>query len=442
MTRPRVLLFAAAAAIAGPLPLEGQEADSVSGEGSSTTVAASDSVEVVERRARRLAKADSIRATLVHPPARPPHSLGERVDGVLGVALVPVRVTVNGLSQLGFMAMDVLSSMNAAGVEPDAGSIGPRSGPAVGLDLVRYEPFYLEGDYSLRDSRTLGGGLAFGDPEARGARIGYRYEFHAQPHFWGIGPDTDPAAESDFLWERNLATVEAGVPLGSGLRVDAEAGFEENRLGPGGDDTAPDVVDVFDAASLFGLADQTRLVRAGGSVTWDRRSWHEFQRRGVLARLGATRWQGVDDTDTEFHRLEAEAHTYLPITDRHALAFRALAEMTRGETRSGIPFTHLASLGSSNGLRGYSGDRFRDRDLAALMSEYRYEIWRDEPSAVEGFLLWDMGGVARSLDELDRIRTSYGFGARVIKSESLLALAYVAFSSEETRVTLKFGWPF
>lgn len=451
LRRAFVPLLAATVAAVPPSSLRGQGTDSTARRPVATSAAATDSADEARRWAETLTRADSVRATLLQPPPRPPRGLGEEVDRALKVVLTPVWLTLAGLGELVKLATGVVSPQEAGsvvngvegvGLNFDVGSIGPRSGPAIGLEFERFSPLYVEAGYSLRNSRRLGAGLEFGDLDTRGLRVGYRYAYHTQPHFWGIGPDTEPALESDFLWERHLATAEGGVPLGPAARLRAEIGFEDNRVGRGRDDGAPDVIDTFGSTEPFDLAERTRFARAGGSVTLDRRSWRTIQRRGFLARLGATAWSGVDGTDSEFYRFDAEAQSYLPLTHRHALAFRALGEMTRGEPRSRIPFTHLASLGSTHGLRGFSSHRFRDRDLAALMTEYRYEIWRDEPAGVEGFLFLDAGGVARSLGELDRVRTAYGFGTRIIKGEDLLALWYLAFSSEETRFGLKFDWPF
>lgn len=413
--------------------------------------AADDSASHEARRAEALAAADSVRASFVRPPPRPPRGIGEVLDQALKVALAPAWLATTGLVDLADLATAVVSpdqagaaveAVEGLGLDVGVGSIGPRSGEAIKVDLVLLRPLYLEGGYSLRRYWRLGAGLEFGDADERGVRIGYRYAHHAEPSFWGIGPDTEAAFESDFLWKRHLVTAEGGLAVAANLRLEAAVGFEDNRVTGGADDGKPDVDDTFDPSELFGFAERTRLVHGGAAITWDRRTWHMIQRRGHLLRFGATAWEGVGGTDTDFHRLEGEAQTYLPLTHRHALAFRSLAEMTRGASRPEIPFFHLADLGSTHGLRGFPGYRFRDRDLAALMTEYRYEVWRDEPTGMEGFLFLDVGGVARSLSELDRLHTSYGFGARFIRSERLLALWYLAFSREETRFALKFGWPF
>lgn len=415
-----------------------------------------------------IAKADSIRASLVRPPPKPPSGVPVWLRTPAAVVTAPFRLLLKGAVEAGEAVTSAippgrvvgfLEELDEWGLDVDVGDIGPRSGEALELRLERYPPFVVEAGNSLRGSRRLALGIELGgaaevDEEEENielaatdhafwARGTYAYEYHDEPHFWGVGPDTPDIQESDFLWERHLVTADGRFLLTPSLRVGGVVGFEDNRTaGDGRDDGKPPVGLTFDPDRLFGLADQTQLVRAGASVTLDRTRWEGIQRRGFLAAFGLTGFEGVGGTDTDFHRFEAEAHAYLPITPRHGLAFRALGEMNRGESRHEIPFFHLAPLGSTRGLRGFPSWRFRDRDMAALMSEYRYEIWQDEPAGAEGFLFFDIGGVARSLDELDTLKTSWGLGVRFIKEEDLMGLVYLAFSEEETRVALKLDWPF
>lgn len=416
---------------------------------------AADSAREAARRAAAIARADSIRASLVQPPgsyepAPAEKALGTAVE-VLGT---PFRLAFAGLTAVAeavtsavppSRVIGVIEDAEEWGMEVDVSSVGPRSGEAIVLRFDRYEPFFVEGGQSLRGSRLARTGLVFGEPgsdSVPSALGAYTYQYNDEAHFWGIGPDTPDANESDFQWERHLVEAEGELPLGGGLHLGAVAGFEDNRVAGGNDAGKPDVPVNFDPSELFGLLDQTQLVHGGASLALDRFRWAGIQKRGYRLRFGLTAWEGVGGTDTDFHRFDLEAAGILPVSPRHALALRGLAEMTRGESRHEIPFVHLASLGSTEGLRGYPSDRFRDRDRVALMSEWRYEVWRDEPAGAEGFVFLDVGSVARSLDELATLRTSWGVGIRVLKERALLVLSYLAFSEEETRVALKFDWPF
>ena len=93
--------------------------------------------------------------------------------------------------------------------------------------------------------------------------------------------------------------------------------------------------------------------------------------------------------------------TFDPADDRHPvwspddtrLAFTS-EQKTGQEIRmrsvsgQGVPFYHLASLGSERGGRAYHQLRFRDLAMAAFMLEWRWEVWRElhERSRIEDLL--------------------------------------------------------
>ncbi len=120
-----------------------------------------------------------------------------------------------------------------------------------------------------------------------------------------------------------------------------------------------------------------------------------------------------------------------------------MGELNRGRD-GGVPFTHLASLGDKQGGRAYKRDRFRDRDLLALMSEWRYEVWRElhNRGRVEGFVFADAGSVDHRLADisLSQLRGSYGFGFRVLWDSQLRGITYLAIGGEGVRVDLDFSW--
>lgn len=62
----------------------------------------------------------------------------------------------------------------------------------------------------------------------------------------------------------------------------------------------------------------------------------------------------------------------------------------------------------------------------------------------EGIVFLDVGGVGRRLSDLGGadLRTSYGFGLRIVRSAELQALVTVAFGTGGSRADLRFDWPF
>lgn len=362
----------------------------------------------------------------------------------------PVRLVGEGVGHAAGRIQPVLRTadrkLEAWSLDVGFETLGPRSGPATLLRLGWPSPFFAEAGYSLNGTQRYAGGLQLGSATGRRLRAAVVHVDHDEPHFWGVGPATGPGRISDYRWRRLLGTVSGQIPLSDAVEIGAELGWERNRVRRGGDGGVTDLQDRFADDELAGLGEDPKFVRLGASLGWEQTRWLLLQRRGVGLTTGATAFLGRSGTRTDFVRFEADAHGNLALTDRHALAVRALLEANRGLDGDVVPFTHLASLGSDHGARGFARDRFRDRDLAALMGEYRYEIWRDAALGVgaEGVVLGDLGAVEHDLLEIDGsdLHPSYGLGVRVVKDAELLMFGYVAFSDEETRVNLLFEWPF
>lgn len=399
--------------------------------------------------------ADRLRAALDQPVGEPPADLLDLLSVPLKVAGVPAELAayaVKGLLWWRFRpgppnpALEALREAQRWGLQTEITGFGPRSGPGVGLRLWRFRPFVAETGISIRGSQRHVLGLELGPSEDRwGLRAEGGFRRFAEPHFWGVGPDSEEAEVADYRWDRWNVEGEAGVATGP-LVWNAGLGWEENRVDRGFDGSVPDLVDLADPDSLFGVGRDTRYLRARAGVTLDLTRRRGFQSRGFRSSLAAERFVGIEGTDSEFVRWNAELVGYLPLNPRQELALRGVAELNRPLGGRGVPFTHLASLGGSPNLRGHDRDRFRDRDLVALSSEWRYEIWRDKRGAAraEGLLFLDAGTVARRLDRLDAstLKTDYGVGMRAIAGADLAVLWYLALGGGESEFRVKFSWPY
>ena len=102
-----------------------------------------------------------------------------------------------------------------------------------------------------------------------------------------------------------------------------------------------------------------------------------------------------------------------------------------GESGRGVPFTHLAQLGDDEGLRGFSGRRFRDGARLAAQLEWRYEVYWHPGFAdqgLEGFAFTDAGAVGPTLGAIEwsDVRATPGLGLRYLKAGDARAEAYLA----------------
>lgn len=398
-----------------------------------------------------IARAAAIRDTLTRPLGRPPFDAIDALGLPLEAVAVPIRLAVDGVAWVvGRITLPgppsfpvrAVAAMRDWGAVPRVTSLGQRSGVALRVDIVRYEPFFLETGISVRGSQLHRTGLRWGDEEG-GIEASFMFRRDAEPRFWGIGSASREEARSIFLRDWQLAEVRAAVAWGP-FGLAGAAGYEDDRIDRGfGSDR--DLEDVFDPLP-FGAASRMSFLRAGTALELDLTHRSRFQRRGVRLGVSGELFRGVDGTPSDFHRLGGEAVGYLPLNARQLLAVRAFARVTRLDDGDGIPFYHLSTVGGAAGLRGFSTDRFRDRDAVGAMVEWRYEIWRElhQRSRAEFFVFFDEAGVTRSLDDLasSDLRASYGFGLRFVTLDGLVGYASLGFGEEGARVRVGDRWVF
>lgn len=398
--------------------------------------------------------ADALRAALERPPGEYGFDLYDGLSLPFRIALFPVevfghatRLVLRTLVRVGPPGPLVVVVRDARewGLIPVAGEFGARSGVGGGLRLVRFDPVFVEGAISVRGSQRHAVGVRVRESGSERSFEGtVSFRRFAEPHFWGPGPRSRPEDAADFRWDR--FRVEARgvpfVPVG-GLPVSFTLGFEENWVRRGFDGGVPDLEDVADPDTLFGLGARTRYARLGAQLALDLAHVRSLQGRGFVASVGSEAFLGVD-SDSRFLRWEGSATGYLPLNARQQLALRGRVTGHGPDGGRGVPFTHLAALGGDRGLRGFQRLRFRDRVAVVLLSEWRYEVWRDKLgfARTEGFMFLDAGTVAPRLDELalSDLRSSWGFGMRALTESAPILFWYAGFSTEDTRLALGFSW--
>jgi hypothetical protein len=377
--------------------------------------------------------ADAIRASLQRPPAEPPFGVLDAIALPFRVLFLPLRLVGIGAAELIGRATagdpkgvpPLVQSMLDAGFRPGLGSIGPRSGVAAQVQYVGLSPFFLEAAFSIRTSARFSGGLELQDSRARLLRTAYTFQRNAAPHFWGIGPSTSEGAVTDYFT--------------------GELGWEDNRVDRSKGRSA-NMQDVPEFDSLYGVNERVRYLVADLTGTFDFTRSVGFQRRGLLFTIGGGYFAGVNGTDSDFYRINLILQGAIPLNPRQELAFQLRSQMNRGVSGEGVPFYHLARVGDVWGGRAYHQDRFRDNDTATLMTEWRYEVWRElhGRSRVESFFLFDSGQVQQRIDKIrwsDQKR-SFGFGFRLITAREAFLVTYLAYGSDGFRYRVRFSTTF
>lgn len=392
--------------------------------------------------------ADALRASLVRPPGEPEFDAVSALTLPFDLLALPFELAGKGLG----WALDLATRPGPPpfylvayrdvvewGVEPDVGSIGPRSGPALELTVDRFSPFFVETAYSIREFQRHRAGLRWSG-EARRLEVSGGFDRDAEVRFWGLGPDSRAGDRVSYLRDRIGGEAAGGVRLAPGLRVGAEVGYEENRVEAGRDDDSRPLGAVFDPGTLFGFGERTEFWRGALSASLDLTRRDGFQHRGVALEAGVGVYRGAADTRADFHRWSGTAIGYLPLNPLQNLVLRADVEMNRGDSGAGVPFTHLATLGDEPGGRAYEDARFRDRDRVAATAEWRYEIWRElqDRMRAEGFVFFEEGTTVPDLAHVSTgdLHPSYGVGLRIVDPGGIVGRVFVADGESSPRYQL------
>lgn len=181
----------------------------------------------------------------------------------------------------------------------------------------------------------------------------------------------------------------------------------------------------------------TSLITLGGTIRFD------FV-EGVPRTFSGSRYiLGFDWnrslTDSRFHYLQysLEWHQFLSLPflpNSRRLAFKTHLQKSAPLGDREIPFYEFPTLGSSQDLRGFSTDRFRDDGSLLLTLEYRYPMW----NFADVVLFVDEGQVFSRFKDIgiNEFNTSYGFGFHLISTKGFAFRSEFAFSKESSRVIL------
>lgn len=143
-------------------------------------------------------------------------------------------------------------------------------------------------------------------------------------------------------------------------------------------------------------------------------------------------------SDFNYFSFKLDLRTYISVSDSQILAFQAIFDTSTGD----VPFYKLPRIGGDTLLRGYFSGRFRDKDLLAFQSEYRFPIWKK----LSGVVFGAMGTLAGRLKDFswDNLKYAGGFGLRfkIIPSEKANLRIDFAFGPRTSGIYFKAGESF
>lgn len=217
--------------------------------------------------------------------------------------------------------------------------------------------------------------------------------------FFGIGTNALEADEENYTPQNFFLSIALFRDIGSGFHV----GIKYHLLDWEIKETEPDgqLVGGFITGSEPGT-----ISGLGFIFRRDTRDSIYFPRRGEWMDFDLTFYRQFLGSNYKYTYLTLDLRQYFPLFSRSVLAVRALLKHQFGT----VPFIELSQLGGNDLLRGYYEGRFRDKNLAAVQTEYRFPFSRR--FGLVGFS--EIGNVAEKLGNLDKgkLKISYGAGIR------------------------------
>ena len=337
--------------------------------------------------------------------------------------------------------------------------------PLISLGYTNYTGFTygLSGNWTLRnftkDEYQSKHKIYVGYTTEQNLSIGYLGRFHQavrewdllldahladpqlQNRFYGIGNSTinlDDDLGVDFyrsavktehfstglareFWQQSSIQITAGIERNESQNIDGTF-LSENLNDP----------------NIYGANQQWTMIPLGVNIDLDFRDERGLPYHGARAVLNAQNISVVDGATSNFSYRILTGHLeyYMSTRNRHpfTLGLRAGGATTDGA----VPWYHLPTLGTDNGLRGYIEQRWTGDENVYFNSELRYEVARARTSLVPVKIgvkvFYDYGRVFSDVeDESTDWRSGYGFGLYVVPlTESLTISLSLGFSDEES----------
>jgi Omp85 superfamily domain len=258
--------------------------------------------------------------------------------------------------------------------------------------------------------------------------------------FFGLGPDTPSTAETSYTGLRTFATARRGLNLARSLNLGVSIGIERDGVEAIGVPGLPLAPAVFpDTPGMDGAT----LLWQGLSLRYDDRRGGDYAERGLRMEVAGAIVEGLAGSPT-FFRAGAQANGIIPELPRVTGAARiAWAGVSSGKA----PFYQQSKLGGSFLLRGFTLDRFVDRQAWTAEVEQRIRLFRTHIFGV--FTDWRVdpfvaaGQVFGPLDEaFSRPQLSVGLGLRALVRPNVLGRIDLAAAGEGLKVYVEIGYPY
>jgi len=235
-----------------------------------------------------------------------------------------------------------------------------------------------------------------------------RYRSYPRHPYYGIGGESKRDDVSAFKLRGPAYDLVGQWQVSPSFGLSGRAGLLESEVGPRrGDSKRPSVEERFDPVSIPGFLTTPTYTVLGVGAALDRRDSPRDPTRGFFA--GATAWRfEASGRQYDFTRVTLDARGYIPSSGPlpGVIALRLLLSGDHTAPSSLVPFFLLQTVGGAETLRSYPSHRWRERALAHVTAEYRWQPHR----LVEIAPFVDIASLASTFESLSARRRLYSYG--------------------------------
>ncbi len=252
-------------------------------------------------------------------------------------------------------------------------------------------------------------------------------------NFWGIGPETTESDKESYTPQTYFLEIGyqhklfSGFPLYFGLKYHMESTrIKEKEPGK--------------------LLDRNKVIGSNGGLlsgpgiilNFDSRDNIFSPSDGLYFQLFGFINDRLFGSDFNYISFKIDLRQYVPVGRNNVLAWQAIFDTCVGD----VPFYKMPRVGGDSMLRGFYAGRFRDRNMAAFQTEFRFPIWKK----LSGVVFGAMGSLSDRFRELswDNLKYAGGFGLRfkVIPKENANLRVDFAFGPGTYGIYFKAGEAF
>lgn len=242
--------------------------------------------------------------------------------------------------------------------------------------------------------------------------------YHYPDKFWGVGNDLPDSAEEQYSMDYVRTFLNVQKRVAAGLYVGCRYQFEHIELTETAERGALRTGIIPGSEPGGGSASGLGFI-----VNYDTRDNIYYPKGGRFYQFYGVFFDDILGSDYRFDSFTVDLREYRSVFGDHVLAFQALSMFMGGTP----PMQMMALLGGSNWMRGYHFGRYRDKNMIALQTEYRFPIsWRLGGAAFAG-----LGDVAPDIGTFRLKEFKYSLGA---------GLRLMIDTQEKINVRLDFGF--